>query len=195
MLRQLYMLPHWDRSCRSNFPSHPVTVYWHRDNQPQHWLYNTAQGSHLSAKFLVTGTTRPRKIPAQAGFEPQMLPLSRRTPWPLGRQNGSGRRWTYFILPWSSKGRIRNEWGQHWGWCASLRTIQVMEHSSHSNCPTAARLPKFCLQFFQQKQRLFVISKLTWFFWSAKTRSLKSHYFSICLSDVKQQESMFCINQ
>ena len=27
LLRQIYVLPHWDRSCRSNFPSHPVTVY------------------------------------------------------------------------------------------------------------------------------------------------------------------------
>ena len=26
LLRQLYVLPHWDRSCRPNFPSHPVTV-------------------------------------------------------------------------------------------------------------------------------------------------------------------------
>ena len=29
LLRQFDMLPHWDRSCRPNFPSHPVTVYWH----------------------------------------------------------------------------------------------------------------------------------------------------------------------
>ena len=27
LLRQFYVLPHWDRSSRSNFPSHPVTVY------------------------------------------------------------------------------------------------------------------------------------------------------------------------
>ena len=27
LLRQFYVLPHWDRSCRPNFPSHPVTVY------------------------------------------------------------------------------------------------------------------------------------------------------------------------
>ena len=40
LLRHLYVLPHWDRSCRSNFPSHPVTVYWHRVNQSQHWPYN-----------------------------------------------------------------------------------------------------------------------------------------------------------
>ena len=40
LFRQLHVLPHWIRSCRSNFPSHPVTVYWHRANQSQHWLYN-----------------------------------------------------------------------------------------------------------------------------------------------------------
>ena len=39
-LRQLYVLPHWDRSCRTNFPSHPVTVYWHWADQSQHWPYN-----------------------------------------------------------------------------------------------------------------------------------------------------------
>ena len=41
LLRQFYVLPHWDWSCKSNFPSHPVTVYWHRANQSQHWSYNT----------------------------------------------------------------------------------------------------------------------------------------------------------
>ena len=40
LLRQFYVLPHWDRSCRSNFPSHPVTVYWHRADQSQRWPYN-----------------------------------------------------------------------------------------------------------------------------------------------------------
>ena len=40
LLRQFYVLPHWDRSCRSNFPSHPVTVYWHRANQSKHWPCN-----------------------------------------------------------------------------------------------------------------------------------------------------------
>ena len=29
------MLPHWDRSCWSNFLLHPVTVYWHRGDQSQ----------------------------------------------------------------------------------------------------------------------------------------------------------------
>ena len=37
--RQFYVLPHWDRSCRFNSLSHPVTVYWHRTNQSQHWPY------------------------------------------------------------------------------------------------------------------------------------------------------------
>ena len=40
LLRQFYVLPHWDRSCRPNFLSHPVTVYWHRANQSKHWPYN-----------------------------------------------------------------------------------------------------------------------------------------------------------
>ena len=40
LLRQFYVLPHCDRSCRSNYPSHPVTVYWHRADQSQHWPYN-----------------------------------------------------------------------------------------------------------------------------------------------------------
>ena len=34
-----YSLPHLDRSCRSNFLPHPVTVYWHRADQPQRWPY------------------------------------------------------------------------------------------------------------------------------------------------------------
>ena len=41
LLRQFFVLPHSDKSCRSNFPSHPVTVYWHRANQSQHWPYYT----------------------------------------------------------------------------------------------------------------------------------------------------------
>ena len=30
----------WDRNCRSNFLSPPVTVYWHQANWSQCWLYN-----------------------------------------------------------------------------------------------------------------------------------------------------------
>ena len=40
LLRQFYVLPHWDRSCRSNSPSHLVTAYWHRADQSQCWPYN-----------------------------------------------------------------------------------------------------------------------------------------------------------
>ena len=38
--RQFYVLPHWDRSCRSDFLPHPVTVYWHRADQSQRWPSN-----------------------------------------------------------------------------------------------------------------------------------------------------------
>ena len=33
LFRQLYMLPHNNRNCRSNLLSHPVMVYWHPANQ------------------------------------------------------------------------------------------------------------------------------------------------------------------
>ena len=48
-LRQFYTLPHWDRSCRSNFLSHPVTRYRHWANQSQPWPYN---GKRLAWKPL-----------------------------------------------------------------------------------------------------------------------------------------------
>ena len=43
-----WMLPHWDRSCRSNFLPYPVTVYLHQANQS---LALTLQRKHL----VVTG--------------------------------------------------------------------------------------------------------------------------------------------
>ena len=36
LLRKLYMLPHWDRSCRSNSFSNPVSVLWHHANLSLH---------------------------------------------------------------------------------------------------------------------------------------------------------------
>ena len=57
LLRQLHVLPHWDRSCRSKFLSHPVTVYWHRANQSQHWSCNARQCRHWRNNFKVTGST------------------------------------------------------------------------------------------------------------------------------------------
>ena len=38
LLRQFYMLPHWDGSCRSNFLSYQVKAHWHWANQC--WPYN-----------------------------------------------------------------------------------------------------------------------------------------------------------
>ena len=58
LLGQLYMLPHWDRSCRSHFLSHSVTVYRHQTKHPSAdpmkqgaWL-----GDHWSPNVQVTGT-------------------------------------------------------------------------------------------------------------------------------------------
>ena len=54
LLRQFYVLPHWDRSCRSNCPSHPVTVYWHQAIEPQNWPYTARHlaGQPLECQFL-----------------------------------------------------------------------------------------------------------------------------------------------
>ena len=52
LLRQFYVLPHWDRSCRPNIPSHPV--YWHRADQSQRWPYIARRlaGQPLEFHFL-----------------------------------------------------------------------------------------------------------------------------------------------
>ena len=64
------MLPHWDRSCRSNFLPHAVTVYLHQAASPSAdpITPGTWQGSHWSANFWVTGMTRPRKNPGASGI-------------------------------------------------------------------------------------------------------------------------------
>ena len=88
---QSYMLPHWDWSCRPNFPSHPVTVYWHWANQSQHWPSKTRRLARkpLECQFLsMAGMTLPRKNPGASGIRTPDLPLSRRTPEPLGQRGG-----------------------------------------------------------------------------------------------------------
>ena len=79
------------RSCRSNFPSHPVTVYWHRANQSKHWSC-AWQGSHY-ANFEVTGMTRPWSNPGASGIRTRDLPLSRRTPYRLDIKMPTGSCW------------------------------------------------------------------------------------------------------
>ena len=46
------------------------------------------QGSHWSANFEVTGMTRPWNNPGASGIRTWDLPLSRRTPEPLGQRGG-----------------------------------------------------------------------------------------------------------
>ena len=48
------------------------------------------QGSHWSAKFEVTGMTRPRNNPGASGIRTRDLPLWRRTPQPLAQRGGRG---------------------------------------------------------------------------------------------------------
>ena len=75
LIRQFYMLPHWDRSCKSNFLSHPVTVYWHWTNQSQQWpIQHQVPGRVATGaqNFEVSGMTRPGKIPVQTGIKPRV---------------------------------------------------------------------------------------------------------------------------
>ena len=81
MFRQVYVLPHWDSSCRSNFLSNPVTsgrlVQELTQNTRRHWI----------TKCYVTGMTRPtnrstpkaRIEPESAVFELDALTLSTRS--------------------------------------------------------------------------------------------------------------------
>ena len=64
------------------------------------------QGSHWSANFEVTGMTRPRKIPAQAGFEPGIFRSrgGRLTTWPTRRSTGLD--WNIILR----KAENREEW-------------------------------------------------------------------------------------
>ena len=53
LLRQFYVLPHWDKSCRSNFPSHQSQYTDTRPTRPSTdpIMPGTWQGSHWSANF------------------------------------------------------------------------------------------------------------------------------------------------
>ena len=69
-----------DRSCISNFLSHPVTVYWCQVNQSQCFAYNTRHlaGKSMDCQFLSNGMTRPtKKNPRQKCESNLGLPLSR----------------------------------------------------------------------------------------------------------------------
>ena len=88
LLRQFYVLPHWDRSCRSNFLPHPVTVYWHRADQSQRWPYNARRlaGLPLECQFLSHWyDSTPKKSrckrdsnPGSSALEADALPLGQR---------------------------------------------------------------------------------------------------------------------
>ena len=63
LVRQLYVLPHWDWNCRSNLLSHPQytdigpTSPSCKSRAPGDW-----QGDHWSAKFWVTDMTRECQV-------------------------------------------------------------------------------------------------------------------------------------
>ena len=69
LLGQLYVLPHWDRSCRSNSLSHRV-------NQSLRWSYNARKGSLWSSSFSSPWCDPTEKSStAKAGIEPMSATL------------------------------------------------------------------------------------------------------------------------
>ena len=72
---QFYLLPHWDRSCRSNYLPHPVTVYWHWADQYQRCPYNARSlaGKPLECQFLSHRYDLTQKILSQVGFKPRIV--------------------------------------------------------------------------------------------------------------------------
>ena len=76
--RQLYMLPRWDRNCRSNFVSQQSQYTDTGPTSPSAdpIRADTWQASQRVAHFEVTGVTRSGKILGQAGIKPPVC-LSR----------------------------------------------------------------------------------------------------------------------
>ena len=78
---EFYVLPHWDRSCRSSFLPHPVTVYWHPADQSQRWPYDARRlaGWPLECQFLSHWYDSTRKNPVANRIRTPDLPLPIRT--------------------------------------------------------------------------------------------------------------------
>ena len=73
----MYMLPHWDTSCRSYFLPHPVTVYWHQANQSQCWPYNTRHltGQPVECQFKCPWYVLTQKNPSEWESKPRSASL------------------------------------------------------------------------------------------------------------------------
>ena len=76
---QFCVLPHWDRSCTSNFLFHPVTVYWHRASQSQHWTYHARRNRVVIGVPIYKSLVRLdlEEDPGQKWESNPGLPLSR----------------------------------------------------------------------------------------------------------------------
>ena len=96
--RQFYVLPHWDRSCRSNFPSHPVTVYWHRADQSQYWPYNARRLAGVATGVPMFKSLDPEKSRRKRDSNPGPSALEAGAS-PLGQRGGA-----------KGRGRERMKW-------------------------------------------------------------------------------------
>ena len=128
LFRQLHMLPHWDRSCRSSFPPHPVTIYGHLANQPQFGTYSPRclAGQPLECQFLSHWCDWTwRKVAEKVGLEPRSVATGPK------RRRGEGGCWLLGCLTSQqhasvSQGRICSDN------CTCCHTeIEVADHTFH----------------------------------------------------------------
>ena len=79
--RQLYVLPHWDKSCRSNCLTQSQYTDFRPASPNDYPLMPGAwQSGRWSANVYVTGMTQPGKIPTEKMGITLGLPFSRGTP-------------------------------------------------------------------------------------------------------------------
>ena len=103
LLTQLHVLPHWVRSCRSNFLSHLVTLYRHLVNRSQRWPCNARRLAWWSLVWLNLEKDPPRNRELNPG-----LPLLRQTPLLLGQWEGL---WERAGQEPVAKQILRRKWG------------------------------------------------------------------------------------
>ena len=108
LLGQLYVLPHWDRNCRSNVLPHPATVCWHRANQSQCWPYNATRlaGSPLECQFFshwYDSTLKKSRRKRDSNPGSSALEADALTTRPTRRSNSKGAHmWTHQQINFSS---------------------------------------------------------------------------------------------
>ena len=100
--RQLYVLPCWDRSCRSNSLPHPVTVYWHRADQVpaltlQHQVPSRVATGVPILKSLVWLDLEKSRPKRESNSGPSAFGVDTFTTWPTRQSKKKNCRWNQLV--------------------------------------------------------------------------------------------------